>query len=409
MAVPDFLSTEQQQLYRRAYRLYSLMFGGDTHYIDYFDMNEYAYLNDTVEYGAHTYQIAVGRYADWADFIGVIHSVFTDRYWQEKNLFNSVGDIPYSIYMEYDGLMAFISAARGSGGYNENFPDKFKLISQTDDTIEFTVTGHYNIQYLLGNESPEDRNDRFATSYEYTLTFPIRMVLTDDGWRFDEFHSARADDFSALVDSYVVEEDGSTRLLFLDNRYMLEMSSIYQDVFTEVSFADISHAAPEMKLYDFDMDGRRETALTAVTQDDEHGRREVLTVYEDPYYSGFQHTTHDLDAAVESLTDSMVFSVNETLTVLHVKIGNVSAHIPMDEELQRLWLTYNYGTSSSFCAPLGQYEYTFTDKGIELSILCGVNAPDTYYEILKLISLVEYHTDGSFTETPLRLQAPSAE
>ena len=26
--------------------------------------------------------------------------------------------------------------------------------------------------------------------HRYTLEFPIRLVLTENGWRFDEFHSA---------------------------------------------------------------------------------------------------------------------------------------------------------------------------------------------------------------------------
>ena len=176
--VPDFLTEEQQLLYRKAYRLYSLMYGGDTTYIDYFDADKYDPV-DFAEYGAYTYQLAVGRYRNWADFDQVVHSVFTDNFWQDKNcLITNADGTLCRVYMEYDGRLAILSAARGSGWYNDGIPDKFKLVSKTDTTIEFTVTGHY--------ADPYDRTD-------FQLTFPLRMVLTEDGWRFDQYYCTRSD------------------------------------------------------------------------------------------------------------------------------------------------------------------------------------------------------------------------
>ena len=32
------------------------------------------------------------------------------------------------------------------------------------------------------------------SGYDYTLEFPIKMILTEDGWRFDEFHSSLRDE-----------------------------------------------------------------------------------------------------------------------------------------------------------------------------------------------------------------------
>ena len=43
------------------------------------------------------------------------------------------------------------------------------------------------------DESAEDWNKRLESGYDYTLEFPIKLVRTQDGWRFDEFHSAMAD------------------------------------------------------------------------------------------------------------------------------------------------------------------------------------------------------------------------
>lgn len=182
--VPDFLTEEQQLLYRKAYFLYTHTFGGNTDLIDIFDADPDSYVFSSANYGFYSYQIASGRYQNWADFDQVVHSVFTDDYWQQTNCFPGADGITYPTYMEYDGKMAFISSARGGGWYNDDISDQFKLVSKTDTTIEFTVTGHY--------ADPYDRTD-------FQLTFPLRMVLTEVGWRFEQYHCVQTD--------YVLELD----------------------------------------------------------------------------------------------------------------------------------------------------------------------------------------------------------
>lgn len=61
------------------------------------------------------------------------------------------------------------------------------LVEQTDERVEFTVTAHYSYPYPREGESYEERDERLETSYEFTLTFPIVMLRTDAGWRFDVF------------------------------------------------------------------------------------------------------------------------------------------------------------------------------------------------------------------------------
>ena len=182
--VPDFLTEEQQLLYRKAYFLYTHTFGGNTDLIDIFDADPDSYVFSSANYGFYSYQIASGRYQNWADFDQVVHSVFTDDYWQQTNCFPGADGITYPTYMEYDGKMAFISSARGGSWYNDDISDQFKLVSKTENTIEFTVTGHY--------ADPYDRTD-------FQLTFPLRMVLTEDGWRFEQYHCVPTD--------YVLELD----------------------------------------------------------------------------------------------------------------------------------------------------------------------------------------------------------
>lgn len=192
-AVPDFLTTEQQTLYRQAQSLYGGMFGGITLWIDsgVFRGSEPGPYRDPVELDGYIYTIASGVYQNWADFDAAIHSVFTDRFWVSRNtLFDGI-----PIYREIDGRLGVLELERGAGYcYNENFPDEFRLDKQTEEEISFTLIGHYSWVFPNEGETYEERNARRAREYEWTWDFPIRMVLTEDGWRFDKFYTALADE-----------------------------------------------------------------------------------------------------------------------------------------------------------------------------------------------------------------------
>lgn len=124
----------------------------------------------------------------------MIHHLFTDSFWNSRN--NALGDnqsVP--IYRDVNGRLGMVELSRGSGYYyNENFPDEFRLDSKTENTIAFTLIGHYSPVWPKEGESSEECDKRRKQGYEYTIEFPIKMVLSDDGWKFDEFHSALADE-----------------------------------------------------------------------------------------------------------------------------------------------------------------------------------------------------------------------
>ena len=197
-AAPDFLTVQQQHLYREARALYQSMFGGETTFIDDFLSDGAPRLDpdpyESVEMDGYTYLLAKGRYRRWEDFDAAVHGVFTDAFWDSRNLrLGDDGTVP--IYRDIDGRLGIVELSRGSGYYyNENFPDEFRLDSQTGDTISFTLIGHYSLPWPREGETYEERDRRWAQGYEYTLEFPIKMVLTENGWRFDEFHSALADE-----------------------------------------------------------------------------------------------------------------------------------------------------------------------------------------------------------------------
>ena len=142
ISVPDFLDDDQQLLYRKAHSLYQHMFGGSTGGIDYFETLDTVPPDPPmVEIDGHIYNISAGRYRNWVDFEAVIQSVFTDSFAEQTGL--------YSIYRSYNGRLAYLLAERGAGYYyNENFPDEFRLITQSDSEISFVLIGHYSPVFL---------------------------------------------------------------------------------------------------------------------------------------------------------------------------------------------------------------------------------------------------------------------
>jgi hypothetical protein len=194
ISVPDFFDEEQKSLYRRAYSLYQHVFGGDTSSVEYAEFDEAERISreyESVMLDGVEYTIAQGRYRHWADFTAVIHAVFTENFWDSRNTAYSKG----GFYREQNGNLCFIDAARGAGYYyNENFPDQFILLEKTDSTILFLLIGHYSPVWPREGETSEDRNKRRAREYEYTMEFPMKLVLSENGWRFDEFYSALADE-----------------------------------------------------------------------------------------------------------------------------------------------------------------------------------------------------------------------
>ncbi len=199
VTVPDFLNEEQQEQYRFAHYLYGHMFGGETTAVEELfplvhvpvEGYEGAYTYESVEYGKDFFYYR--STVPYADFDAAVRSVFTDRFWEERSGITE----GQPIYADLDGTLIMAELSRGAGYfYNENFPDEFRLEEQTEDKISFTLIGHYSPVWPKEGESYEERDARLLSGYEYTHEFPITMVLTEKGWRFDTFHTALADEVS---------------------------------------------------------------------------------------------------------------------------------------------------------------------------------------------------------------------
>ena len=195
----DFLNEDQIWLFQAADDFYTLTFSGDTSLINtWLPAGQEAPPpeKETIELNGTTYHAGYGRWAAWEDFDYYVHTLFTDQFWKERNDFGG-----FPTYIGFNGRMYYIDAAMGGTNYNYNFPALYRLEEQTKDSITFTIIGHYSNYYPREGETFEERDHRVETSFDYTLEFTIQMVLTEDGWRFNQFASPRSapDDDAAMI------------------------------------------------------------------------------------------------------------------------------------------------------------------------------------------------------------------
>lgn len=166
--LPDFLDETQQELYLRAKKIFPV-FSTETSNIDLVFEGKTDW--ESIEIGGVPYFISNGRYAQWEDFMAMLHSLFAEEYIAE--LIGADSDTP--LFLEYNGRLCYREMARGSRpGYQST--DTYELSSKTAEEITFYLIGHYIP--LGGGEI-------------YTESYPIRMVYTENGWRFAEFNIAQ--------------------------------------------------------------------------------------------------------------------------------------------------------------------------------------------------------------------------
>lgn len=192
-SLDEILDEDQIWLLQAAEDFYLSTFGGDTSMINsWIAAGEDAPPpeEESFEQNGMIYTAGYGRWAKWEDFDRYVHTLFTDQCWKERNERSG-----FPIYIGHNGRMYYIDAAMGGGGHNGHIPDLYRLEEKTDDTISFTVIGHYLLRStfdLQEGETYEERDRRVENSFDYTLEFPIQLVLTADGWRFNRFASTRS-------------------------------------------------------------------------------------------------------------------------------------------------------------------------------------------------------------------------
>ena len=176
--VPDFLTEEQQTLYRKAYTAYKQF----ALYTDGFGSTEYNPV--TVEEYDNGLCVGNGSITTWKDYETAMLGLFTPDYLEALNInINVLGDgttYRYVHFADYQGQLAFSDGARGS---NITYlgPDTFELISQTEDEIRFYVIGTY--QDYVENEAGELVQEGEITQRKYEIV----LTHTENGWRFSQF------------------------------------------------------------------------------------------------------------------------------------------------------------------------------------------------------------------------------
>ena len=135
--VPDFLTEEQQTLYRKA----------RTAYAEFTLVGSTEWTPVTIEGNEEgRFFVGDGSITTWNDFETAMLGLFTPDYLEELNLtvteLEDGTTLRYACFADYQGQLAFSDGARGS---NITYlgPDTFELISQTEDEIRFYVIGTY--------------------------------------------------------------------------------------------------------------------------------------------------------------------------------------------------------------------------------------------------------------------------
>ena len=175
---PDFLTEEQQALYRKAYTAYKQF----ALYTDGFGSTEYNPV--TVEEYDNSFYVGNGSITTWKDYETAMLGLFTSDYLEELNLtvteLEDGTTLRYAHFADYQGQLAYSDGARGS---NNAYipPDTFELISQTEDEIRFYVIGTYHAE--------EENEEGMLVWTDETIQQKYEIVLThtENGWRFSKF------------------------------------------------------------------------------------------------------------------------------------------------------------------------------------------------------------------------------
>ena len=166
----DFLTEEQNILYRQAQTAFAFLHGNPISINDFCPDGtnlDYNMRNALLWDNGNYYFPVAGKYAKWDDFHRMMLNVFTEEYYQ------SMSD---DTIIDIDGNAYVIAAGGCSMPGCGVVPDTFTLLSQTDKEIHFTVT----CGYKLGNDPDVE--------IEYR-SLELVMENTANGWRFSRFDS----------------------------------------------------------------------------------------------------------------------------------------------------------------------------------------------------------------------------
>lgn len=179
----DFLNEEQIQLYETAKKMAQMFVfdAGNIHLVlpNTRVSNELVQIDGYGQNGyLNNYYLVEGPYSQYDDFKTYMLQFYTENYFDTMSK-------PH--FVSYNGRLAALDASMGGNISRSRVDDTYQLLEKTGDKIKFNVIGHY-IGDQRENESDDDYNERRETTFDYVKMYPIEMVMTENGWRVNEFH-----------------------------------------------------------------------------------------------------------------------------------------------------------------------------------------------------------------------------
>ena len=182
IAVPDFLTAEQQDLYRRAYCIYNL-FCLESAAVEDFPLKDGTIRctenTGRVEINGIEYCKSSGRYQKWDDFVALVESVFTPQLFQKLNTYSE----EKVIFQNNEGTLCYLDLSNVADDRLFN-KEEFKLVTQSDSEIQFYVIGDY-ANYISGYDEPLESD--VQPGDDFTKAFSCTLLKTQAGWRFSEY------------------------------------------------------------------------------------------------------------------------------------------------------------------------------------------------------------------------------
>lgn len=184
---PDFLTEDQQLLYRRAYKMMIIRIG--TYAIDVTDYFPCDTPDTSLTYwdqltiDGKSYAPALNHYQSWDLFYSTLDSIFTKEFLETSYLSSKKGTI---LFRPVDGRLYYLPTERGYGpDYGQDTTQMdFVLLQQSPDQIDIQVTVTYAVDET-GN--PAFRQAWLDGLISNTKTYTISLQRQEDGWRFSQF------------------------------------------------------------------------------------------------------------------------------------------------------------------------------------------------------------------------------
>lgn len=186
MPTPDFLTEEQQLLFRRAYKMMITRIGtyaiDSTEYFPCDTPDTVRTYEDQLIIDGNSYAPALNHYQSWDLFYKTLDSIFTEDFLENEYL-SSEGTI---YFRPVEGRLYYLPTERGfSAGFSQDTTQMdFVLLQETPSQIDIQVTATYAVDETGSQAFRQAWLDGLVSK---TKTYTITLKQENGGWRFSQF------------------------------------------------------------------------------------------------------------------------------------------------------------------------------------------------------------------------------